>query len=224
MNIPLQIYDFIAILFPAIILSLLSRLEFKTLSIWQNTDTYGGIAVMLVILYMIGQVIALFSHKMEKWRIIAWIFKGELRKPDQNNIALNGRKTSVFFSKKVGEAILSALTEFYGFSVEKNDKELFELVYSPVYNRMSKREVFLTISNMMRSMVLICILCIVYSFIKNLFVGIVNNSISYIYIVVMFLSLVMMYAFVNIYKKVKLYSERIPYVAFLSWYRENILK
>lgn len=240
LKVPLQLYDFISVIFPAMILLFFLQLEFPHLTIWHLSYNYGDIAIMLVTSYIFGHVIAFISGSIEKNKI-KWIRlilnNNKPRQVAATDMELNGRIFPVVFRRELGEAIIQAASDFYGINVNPSDKDLFSLIYSPIYNRMEKRDTFLALANMMRSLTIVFFFSVIYLLAKIMYFLIYYNfgkassivlflhnvkSISTLFLLLLF-TVILFINFRKGYQRNKYYSETIPYAAFLAWYKEKKL-
>ncbi|ARU62847.1 hypothetical protein CBW65_19100 [Tumebacillus avium] len=223
MNLPLQIYDFIAVIFPAAMLLAILRTEIPSLPIWQQSYQIGNLAIMLIVSYILGQVIQLIARVLEKNKYTKWLFYRKERVPSPEEIELGARKSKVILARKQAQAILTGLSEFYGFPVAADEKGLFELVYAPVHDRLAKRDVFLALSNMMRALAMISFMYGFYLVVKiviSLCWGWQPITFEYWFLGISILSY---FAFRKGYLDNKNFSEAIPYGAFLAWYQQQKL-
>ncbi|TCP59127.1 hypothetical protein EV586_101343 [Tumebacillus sp. BK434] len=220
MNLPLQIYDFIAVLFPGVLLMAILEREAPWLPIWDNGLQMGTLAVMLVIGYVVGQLLAQISRTIEAEPLTKWMLAIGRRK-GRRKAALEGRKTKMDFPNEMNESILSALADFYGRPIYPNDPELFNLVFSPVADKMPKRDVFLALANMMRSLAVLGLFYAVYLAVKMLLVPVTALAFEYYSIHLLVLSLVGYYFFRQGYQKYDSIADKIPFLTFLAWYRQQ---
>jgi hypothetical protein len=218
MNMPLQIYDFIAVLFPATILLTILRAEQPGLALWQQSYQFGNLAVLLVIAYIVGQFLTILSGLIERWSITRWLFFKKKVMLTAGKMMLNGRKSPVVIPVKVGESILEALSDLYGFPVEKDEEGIFDLVYAPVHDRMAKRDMFLALANMMRTLVVLAVLVVLYYHAILFIVGPKSMGYSYLYVLI---AVIAFFVFRKGYDNFKRHSEAIPYSAFLAWYKQQ---
>jgi hypothetical protein len=116
-----------------------------------------------------GQAVSILSGRIERWRWTNWILLGRPKHPGNGKVSLPGRKTNVTLPENTAAALLKALSDFYGFEVTASQPGLFELAYSPVEDKMAKRDVFLSLANMMRTLTLICMFYGLYLVGKFLF-------------------------------------------------------
>lgn len=223
MNLPLQIYDFIAVIFPATMLLAILRTEIPSLPIWQQSYQVGNLAIMLVVAYIFGQVIQLIARWLEKNKYTKWLFYRKALVPGSEEIELGARKSKVIIARKQAQAILTGLSELYGFPVAADEKGLFELVYAPVHDRLAKRDVFLALSNMMRALAMISFmygLFLVVKIVLSLCWGWQPITYEFWFLGTSFLSY---FTFRKGYLDNKNLSEVIPYGAFLAWYQQQKL-
>lgn len=227
MKVPFQIYDFLSILFPGVLFIFLfqSKIDFIN---WSQFDDYGSVAVLLVLIYIIGDALSRISSFLERSsnKLIDWIIpKKKLKKINvKKEIKLNGRTSVLIFSKDIGEEIVKSVNEFYGIKMGPMHKQLFELVYAPVHDRMGKRETFLAIANMMRSFALLALINSVYLVIYIVPMIIGTQTFSLIEVLLLVVSVSFYFIFIKGYQNNKFYSEIIPYTAFLAWYKEKLIK
>ncbi|ARU62757.1 hypothetical protein CBW65_18620 [Tumebacillus avium] len=220
MNLPLQIYDFIAVLFPGVLLMAIVEQEAPWLPIWDNGLQVGALAVMLVIGYIAGQLLALMSRWIESEPLTRWMLQFGRRKSRKKG-QLEGRKTKMRFTNDMSEAILEALSDFYGRTVHPNDPELFNLAFSPVSDKMTKRDVFLALANMMRSLALLGLSYAIYLVLELLVHAVIGAPFEYYSIHLLVLSLVGYYFFRKGYQEYDSIADKIPFLAFLAWYRQQ---
>ncbi len=224
LNIPFQIYDFIAVLFPATLLLVILQIEDPRL--YFPTGDAGGLAIMLVVTYLIGQVLSVISGWLENLDKNGFILKKrKLNKKDnkENSKEMATRVLSVELGAEIHQKIIEATKDVYGMAtVPEKGGELFNLIYSPVQGLMGKRDTFLALANMMRACVVVS--C-GYSFYLIGKIGIlaihkqtINTS-----AILLFVFIFGFYAFRDGYLKNKLLSEEIPLYAFLAWYSQQKL-
>lgn len=221
MNLPLQIYDFIAVLFPSIIFLTLVREEIPKMEIWSHNSQYGTLATILILAYIIGHLLAILSNRIEKWPYTKWILYKAPREPRSGEMRLSGRKSSVIVSKQVGNSLLSSVNEFYGLEISADSTELFNLIYSPVHDRMGKRDVFLALANMMRTLTLLSFFYTLYLTTTIAISLIKTHDALLMDFILLILSIISYWLFREGYQRNKSFSENIPYTAFLAWYKEK---
>ncbi|ASS75412.1 hypothetical protein CIG75_10700 [Tumebacillus algifaecis] len=223
MNLPLQIYDFIAVLFPGVLLMAIIEREAPWLPFWDNNMEVGTLALMLVVGYIVGQLLAQIARMIEAEPLTRWMLQFGRRKSRRKK-ALEGRMTKLNFTNEMSEAILSALSDFYGRPVHPNDPELFNLAFSPVQDKMTKRDVFLALANMMRSLAILGLLYAVYLVGEMLLGPLLGREFEYYSIHLLVLSLIGYYFFRKGYQQYEAFADKIPFLAFLAWYRQQKMK
>ncbi|MGG2953401.1 hypothetical protein [Geobacillus stearothermophilus] len=221
MRIPLQIYDFIAVIFPAVILIFFIKYELSLDLFSKIQNDFEKNAFLFVFCYLVGHIIQLMARKIERWNIPVFINKKTQEIDEEKYICLQGRKLKVKFPKKIGQAILESLNEFYGFTIAKDDPKLFELAYGPVHDRMGKRDVLLSVANMMRSLILVTIFCSIFLILKIVWCWIVFHQFDRNSTILLIIFVGSFYLFRTGYYQNTLYSEEIPFTSFLAWYREQ---
>ena len=220
MSVPLQIYDFIAIVLPATIVLTLIRQELPKLSLWNLGYDYGGVAVIFLVAYLLGHLIHIYARWFEKWKLTKLFFYHEPPLAKPGKMILNGRKSPVIVSDKLGQAILVSLSEFYGFNVTKDDDGLFDLVYAPIYDRMVKRDIFMSLTNMFRSLVVISIVYGCYLFGKTIYMSVQHHVVEIGLVIYFIIDVAFFLGLRSGYNYNKLLSEAIPYTSFLAWYKQ----
>jgi hypothetical protein len=223
LNLPLQIYDFIAVLFPGVLLLAIVKREAPWLPLWNDAMQVGTLAVLLVIGYVAGQLLAQIARTLESEPMTRWILHFG-RSSGRGKAALDGRKTKLRFTNEMSESILEALSAFYGRPVHPNDPELFNLAFSPVQDKMAKRDVFLALANMMRSLSVLGLFYAIYLAGEMLLGLLLGWEFEYYSIHLLVLGLVMFFLFRSGYQEYDSIAEKIPFLAFLAWYRQQRMK
>jgi hypothetical protein len=229
LNIPLSLYDFMAILFPAIVALGILKRELPWLPVWTETSyQLGSVAVVLVFAYIFGHVISrLAEHLVEKWPPTRRLFQKQPHSPSANQLHFPGQRTQVRFDLATGSLILQGLSEFYGTEITATNKRLFNLVFPIVQHQMPKRDSFLAIALMMRSLIAITV---VYSFFLvgkmlafvTLWHRYTTSDFAFRYdFFVLSLALISMFSFRSIYRTYTALADFVPYSTFLAWYREQ---
>ncbi|MGZ4111689.1 MAG: hypothetical protein ACXVP5_04530 [Tumebacillaceae bacterium] len=229
MNIPLTLYDFMAYLFPAIVTFGILKRELPWLPIWQQTNyQLGSLAVVLVFAYIFGHVIAKLSEQLiEKWPLTRRFFQNTPQTPSPNAILFPGQRTQVRFDLANGSMILKGLSEFYGTEITATNKRLFNLVFPIVQHQMPKRDSFLSIALMMRSLIVIALVYSLFLVAKMLFFVTLwhrysTGDFAFRYdFFLLSLSLISMLSFKSIYHTYTSLADFVPYSTFLAWYREK---
>lgn len=107
MNIPFQIYDFIAVLFPAIVLISFIQRQHPEVAVWQDVGQVGTIAVLVVVAYIGGQLLTTLSGMLERVKWIKWFFIIE-NKVANGQVTFQSRTTTVIMSQKKAKAVKEA--------------------------------------------------------------------------------------------------------------------
>jgi hypothetical protein len=218
-----------AILFPAIITLGIVKRELPWLPVWTETSyALGSVAVVLVFAYILGHVIARLSEQLvEKWPLTRRLFQKQPYLPSANQILFPGQRTQVRFDLATGSLILQGLSEFYGTEITANNKRLFNLVYPIVQHQMPKRDSFLAIAMMMRSLIAITLIYSLFLVGKMLlFVTLwhryTTGDFAFRYdFFVLSLALISLLSFRSIYRTYTALADFVPYSTFLAWYREQ---
>ena len=229
MSIPLQIYDFLAVLFPAVVVVTVIRVELphETLAFLASGNSYGGLAVSLVLLYLLGQAVTIVSRHLERGWARSLLKKRRVRRESRPGsesirnpmIELQGRKIKVAFREPVARAILAAVEDVYGVPVAANSSDLFQLVYGPVQDRIPKRDMFLALANMMRDLTLICVgvvAVLILQFAAHLYIPAFWRVSDYVLAATATCGF---WTFRAGYHSHTYTSELIPFTEFLAWYK-----
>ncbi|QNR65265.1 hypothetical protein IAQ67_15235 [Paenibacillus peoriae] len=220
MNIPLQIYDFIAVLFPGIVLISFIQSQHPEVAVWQDAGQVGTIAVIVVVAYIGGQLLTTLSGMLERVKWIKWFFIGE-KQVGGDQIAFQSRTTTVIMSQKKAEAVKEAFKNVYGYDMDITSSENFGMIYSIVHDRMAKRDMFLAIANMMRTTLMLAFAFLFYYLAKMLILQSVFITPHVAFIVFDFC---LIFLFRQSYSKFKSFSDSIPFDSFLAWYKQQTLK
>lgn len=222
MKIPFQIYDFLSILFPSIIILFLIQTETDKFNFFSNYNNVQGISFGIVLAYLVGDLLSKVSSKIEKSKIrfLVLIFPNKRPSLEDSQMLLRSRTMQVVLNKDIGNEIVKSVRLFYGIPISSESKDLFNLVYAPVQDRMAKRDTFLSIANMMRSFTIISILYELYLIYKISF-DLIKGNFDLIYVLLLLVNILLFFSFRSSYAVNKYYSEIIPFTAFLSWYKEK---
>lgn len=219
-NIPLQIYDFIAVLFPAILLMTFIQRHHPDIVVWQGAGQVGTITVLVVFAYIGGQLLATLSGMLErvKWLNKFFIIKN---RPLNNQVVFQSRTTTVIMSRRKAAAVKQAFKNVYGYEMDVSSSENFGMIYSIVHDRMAKRDMFLALANMMRTTLMLAFAYIIYYVMKMiLFQSLwITPHIAFIP-----LDIVLIFLFRQSYNKFKSFSDSIPFDSFLAWYKQQTLR
>ncbi|MFD2168456.1 hypothetical protein [Tumebacillus lipolyticus] len=220
MNLPLQVYDFIAVLFPGVLLLGIVKREAPGLPIWNDGMQFGTLALLLVIGYLAGQLLAQIARTIESEPTTSWLLQIGRRKRRRRG-RLEGRLSSLRFTTQLNEAILSSLSDFYGRPVQPNDPDLFNLAFSPVQDKMIKRDLFLALANMMRSLAVLGFFYGVYLAVEIVLSLVLKWQFDLYAIPLLVLSLLGYIFFRRGFLEYESIASKIPFLAFLAWYRQQ---
>lgn len=220
MNIPLQIYDFIAVLFPAVLLISFIQRQHPEIVVWQDAGQVGSIAVLIVFAYIGGQLLTTLSGILERLKWIDRLFL--IRKKARNGqVTFQSRTTSVIMSRKKADAVKKAFKNVYGYDMDTTSSENFGMIYSIVHDRMAKRDMFLALANMMRTTLMLAFIFLFYYVVKML---LLNSLFITPHVAYVAYDLCLIVLFRQSYNKFKSFSDSIPFDSFLAWYKQQTLK
>lgn len=211
MMIPFQIYDFLAVLFPAVLITTIIHSEFPV-AFQQATvsGNYGGVAVSLVMLYLLGQATMIACLWVRKCRWVKDLLE-KRRSASSDEVELRAQDTTIVLPKEMAHAILADVRKIYGLQIYEKDWELFGLVYGPVHDQIPKRDVFLSLANLMLAVTFICAALVLISVLQS----IIWHRIDYLWTAAP--SFVGMFLFREGYNTNINLAEMMPFTAFLSW-------
>lgn len=249
MNLPLQLYDFISVLLPGIISLMIIKIEYPGWMIWHLESQYTSVALLFAVSYLAGNLIQAFprvikdlrknfiagvntqSHNISKIEATA-IASATVTAPVRGRTndfggTLSGRHSNLAVSKELENELKRVFKDYYNVDYNSLESgERFGLVYSPVHDRMGKREVFVAIANMNRSLAYMFAVYLAYITLKLIYY--LSSSKFEIYwgqTVALFslvvFSLILSYRNISYFRKM---AEQIPIWAFLSWYKEKNIK
>lgn len=228
MNIPFQIYDFVSILFPGIFVLFLIKVEMPGLELWTIQGQYGNLTVLFVCAYIVGHFIQGFARTKRIKKAMNWLNEkfsniGKISLNNQNRQVMQGRHYNIDISPKLKEQIDIAFEGFYG--VNPNDlksSEIFDMIYTPVADKMGQRGIFVAIANFLRAMGLICFLYCFYMIGKSIYI-IHNHTMKLMIpetIAVVLVAFISSLIFIKDADYFKRLTDSIPYLTFLSWYKQ----
>lgn len=220
MNIPFQIYDFIAVLFPSIVLISFIQRQHPEVAVWQDAGQVGTIAVLVVVAYIGGQLLTTLAGMLERVKWMNWFFIIE-KKVGAGQVAFQSRTTTVIMSQKKAQAVKEAFEKVYGYDMDITSSENFAMVYSVVHDRMAKRDMFLALANMMRTTLMLAYAFLFYYLVKML---ILKSFWITPHAAFVAFDFCLIYLFRQSYSKFKSFSDSIPFDAFLAWYKQQTLK
>ncbi|MBS4032287.1 MAG: hypothetical protein KGZ63_12835 [Clostridiales bacterium] len=220
MSLPLQLYDFISILFPGIVLLTLVKIEFSELLLFNSTNQYEDLAILFVFAYVLGHLLQGIIRTKQAKRILK-IFESK------NNVEaskLIGRHFEIGVSKEVKDQVDDAIINFYGVDIHAlQDSEKFDLIYSPVVDRMGQRQIFVAIANFLRAMGVIAGFLFIVMFGKILSITWTQRTFAFTETIILFIALLAFRVFSSDAMYFKRFTDTIPYYAFLAWYKEKKL-
>jgi hypothetical protein len=219
MSLPLQIYDFISIVFPGILALTIARIEQPNLPIWSVPNEYAQLAIWFVIAYAIGHLCqGLASNLAKKCKM----YNSTDEPPLEQRHMLRGRHYLLDASETFSNEFEAAFRECY--SIDPNalkKEEAFGLIFSSVQDKLGQRPIFVARANMLRSLAFISALYLVYAIGKTIYI--LCNPAWELYtlqtIVLIFLLSSAVYIFVKGSNKFKQFTDWIPYYAFIAWWK-----
>lgn len=235
MRLPFQIYDFIGILFPGVITLMIIRKEAPDILIWNVDSQYQTLAGLFVVAYIIGHLIQGINRMKFVMGTMQWIVqklsRGMKKSAEtgqgQQQAVFEGRHYNIEISSPLKKQIDLAVEEVYGIKPEfLTREELFNLIYTPVADRLGQRHVFVAIANFLRAMGLVSIVYMIWLIGKTIYIIqdphltiLFPQTISLVAILI-FLSIV----FIKDANYFKQFTDAIPYFVFISWYKEIKIK
>ncbi len=232
MNLPLQIYDFVSVLLPGIIALLIVKIEYANWIIWNLESLNLHLALLFALSYVCGQLLQ--SASRVYWRLLGYVKKIINTKlftdshilENQEISLIRGRHYDIPFSSILANELDTIFKEYYNLNLsDLKREEAFGLVYSPVHDRMGQRAVFVALANLNRC--LACLLTLYLFFlIGKLFYFLLNPMLEIFWLqticlfILIISSLCLSILNVSFFKKM---TDQIPYLAFLSWYKEKKL-
>ena len=227
MRLPFQIYDFITILFPGILLLMIIRIEYPSLTIWSIDNQFGQITFLFAFAFIAGHLLQEIAKVRIMKRLMSLFRKKNYGENNSSIPVIIGRHYNIPVSKAFFNEFNESFKEFYNIDPSELSKdELFSLIYSPVQDRMGQRNVFSAIANLHRSMASVTVIYLVFLVIKIICIIFLPDIHLLIpeTLVLLTVLLISLYLFVNGIDYFKALSDQIPYYAFLSWYKENKMK
>jgi hypothetical protein len=227
MNLPLQIYDFISILFPGVIALVIVKIEFPSLLIWSVEKQNTQLVILFVMSYITGHLIQGISRLSTIKKLMYLLTFRKMPESQTRNITnLRGRHYSLPFSNALEGEIKKSITEFYKLDVDSlKREEVFNLVFSPVHDRMNNRDIFVAIANLHRAMGVLTSISLIYYLFKSIYL-IFSKEYTLEWGKTLWLLLLLIIAnivFVNGIDYFKKFSDSIPFYSFLAWYKEKRL-
>ncbi|MCL6479093.1 MAG: hypothetical protein K6T65_11875 [Peptococcaceae bacterium] len=231
MRLPFQIYDFIGILFPGVITIMIIMKEAPHVFIWNVDNQYGTLAGLFVVAYIIGHLIQGINRIKFVTGTMQWIaekLSRGIRKSQgngngQKQAVLEGRHYKVEISSPLKNQIDFAVEEVYGIKPETLTRdELFNLIYTPVADRLGQRHVFVAIANFLRAMGLVSLVYVIWLLGKTVYI-IQDPHLTILFPQTIGLITIMFFSFIVFVKNAhyfKQFTDVIPYFTFLSWYKE----
>ncbi|RXT07770.1 hypothetical protein [Ammoniphilus sp. CFH 90114] len=228
MNLPLQIYDFISILFPGVILLIISKVEFSSLPIWSIEKGSGQLAVLFVAAYVIGhflQGITRISSINKIMRLFAKKSKDSVQ--TNSTKTLQGRHYSLPISDPVEDEFNKCFKGFYGIEPHLLGKdEAFNLVFSPIQDKMATRSIFVAIANLHRAMGILSLIYFFYLIGKTIYIIFSPDQQLFFLktILIIFFTFLSSIVFIRGIDYFKKFTDIIPYFSFIAWYKEKQLE
>ena len=175
--------------------------------------------------YVIGHAIQNLARSKVIRLITSWLisFPG-CRTTVTNGQSLKGRHYAIAFSPVLADEFYRVFEEFYGIDARKlKNDEVFYLVFGPIADRMGTRSVFVAIANFHRAIVCVGVLYFAFLSLKMLYFILSPWWVVYVWESLVLLLLVgattvIMSKAIDYFKKM---TDEIPFVTFLSWYKEK---
>lgn len=235
MRLPFQIYDFIGILFPGVIALMIIKKEVPDIFIWNVDNQYQTLAGLFVVAYIIGHLIQGINRVKFVMGTMQWIIQKLSRvmnksvetREGQQQAVLEGRHYKIEISSPLKKQIDLAVEELYGIKPEfLTREELFNLIYTPVADRLGQRHIFVAIANFLRAMGLLSIVYMIWLIGKTIYIIqdpymtiLIPQTMSLV--AALFLLSTVFIKDANYFKQ---FTDSIPYFAFISWYKEMKIK
>ncbi len=222
MSIPLQIYDFISILFPGFVTLMLIRIEKPSLFSWQLDNHYLTGAIFLVAAYICGSLLQGLVRIRAVGKLTKRISRLFINSSLYSGSNLRGRHHNPAASKRMQEEFVMLFKEYYDIDPDDlNQEEVFGLVYSPVAEKMTQRNLFVAIANFHRALCLISLSCLLYFLIKSFFYWPWCGLLWIEYVSIVATLALSTFVFASGGEYFKKLTDMVPFYAFVAWRKGN---
>jgi hypothetical protein len=218
LNIPFVIYDFLGVLFPGALVLILAANAFG-----QSSGQIGNVVAGLPANVSLAVIAAYLSgHLAEALGRSA--FHIALGKRYDKQTSSQRLSTEAGLGKDIADRVLDSIGQKYGLDARTlSSRDLFDLAYSPVYNRMGKYDIFTANADMARTLLVVAALflleCIGGSF-GWIHVTFPSGSVWQVTACLLgtLVAMALLYRDESFYRVT---AHRVVYTAFLSWVGEG---
>lgn len=203
--------------------------EFPALFVWKVDNYYGNLTVLIALAFAVGHFIQGINRTSLVKKAMQWLSKTVFSKKENikdfgKQGVLKGRHYDLPVSPEIAEEVDNSIKSFYSVDANNlNRAEKFDLIYTPVADKMGQRHIFVAIANFLRAMSLLSFLYFLYLGGKTVYIILspkwnllIPQTISLLAVL-----LVATLVFIKDSDYFKRLTDSIPYITFLAWFKEK---